>query len=189
MNDYEIENIQAMIDRYLSGPSQTERVYFAQHRAFRDEGNMANEYRPKVDFATRRELELFAEQVRTSKFVAKHWPKTAKQPAIYELFNVIPGDWPVGREEGPEGQTNIEQRIIQISEKGASKATVLHELAHLIDGDSSTGQEIYMADPSGGHGPRYVGILLALIREFIGVSEALKFERSLQYYGASYVSA
>lgn len=137
-----------------------------------------------MEVHTDEEVRDYLEGIRTSDFVRKHWPK---EPGLtkpkYLLSNVHPYD---GMQLHGGATTDLYNRILTFTPNGfaATKASMIHELAHLIDYDTRPSWGSSSDDPYFGHGRRYARINVMLVEEFIGKDKGLELEEHMLNNGA-----
>lgn len=143
--------------------TQRARVYAAERRAFVPPGTGHIRETPR-DFEDVRHADEYIETIRTSKWLATHYPRAAMSPV-----RIISG----------RGCNATESRIM-LARWGLVKWVVLHELAHTV----TDRHHRYETLP--GHGREFARIYLALVRRWMGVAEYEKLRAAFKMYKVKY---
>lgn len=143
--------------------TQRERLYRAEREAFLAKGISSMADAPK-DFATMLAIDEYVETVRTSKWLAVHYPRGAMAPV---------------RLVGGRGCNATESRIM-LAKWGYVKWIVLHELAHVVT------DRHHRYEKLPGHGREFARVYLALVRRWMGVAEYEKLRREFKLHRVKY---
>lgn len=139
------------------------------------------------DFKDSNAIRDYCENIRTSKYVAKHWPKFARNDknAYTLLDSSVKYISEIGQKNEGGAVTNPQLRHIFVNnnEFANSREVVLHELAHLIAYDENPTAVMF-----DGHGGMWVKIFLMLINEFLGQESFDKLVTEFKKEGVSIAS-
>lgn len=152
---------QAMIQDILD--PQAGMLYNSQQQVFYPGMDLEAALKMTPDFETQEQAQAYALKVQRSAFVKKTWPKFAAFKDLTVKFDATIPEWTSAM------TNNTYPHEIKIGPSGWSrqKRTLLHELGHVID-NIQFGHAGY----ENGHGPVYAGILLKLLKQFVGDTPA-----------------
>lgn len=143
--------------------TQRARLYVAERRAFLPNGVTRASDMPR-EFEDTKHIDEYVESIRTSKWLATHYPRAAMS-----VIKVVGGNG-----------CNADADRIMLARWGHVKWVVLHELAHAI----TDRHHRYERLP--GHGREFARIYLALVRRWMGVAEYEKLRASFKMYKVKY---
>lgn len=140
------------------------------------------------DFQTIEEIQSYARSVQHSEYVAQHFPKFAAFPDIRVSIGF---DMPMGN----SGRTAMHDLSIELRHDSMSfqKWVTLHEMSHAINavenGTFAPNEGmlgIWINED--GHGPKFAGIFLALVKEFVP-ADFPRVKKAFDYHNVAITEA